>query len=121
MPLPPAIGRLNKLGLNRLTVKLAGRGPFGELEHVGRRSGRSHRVPIMAFGPDSGSGPDGAVPVITFALTYGPKVDWLCNARAAGGALDKAVTSVANRGSQKVKADCSGFSGHGHDAVTPDV
>lgn len=80
MPLPPSVGRLNKVGLNKVTARLAGRGPFAELEHVGRRTGAVHRTPIMAFR----GRPDGT-DVVTFALTYGPRVDWLRNLRAAGG------------------------------------
>lgn len=61
---------------NRLLVHLVGHGPFVELEHVGRRSGRVYRVPLNAFRTGD---------TVTFALTYGPKVDWLRNVRAAGG------------------------------------
>lgn len=67
---------MNKRFLNRVMVHLAGHGPFVELEHVGRRSGSVHRVPLMAFR-------DGER--ITVALTYGPEVDWLKNLRATGG------------------------------------
>ena len=77
MALPRAVGRFNKVVTNRLLVHLAGHGPFVELEHVGRRSGRTFRTPLMAFR-------DG--PTVTIALTYGPDVDWLRNVRAAVGA-----------------------------------
>ena len=76
MPLPRSVGRFNKAVTNKLLVHLAGHGPFVELEHVGRRSGRVYRVPLNAFR---------AGDTVTFALTYGPKVDWLRNVRAAGG------------------------------------
>jgi len=76
MPIPRAVTQLNKRFLNRVLVHLAGHGWFVELEHVGRRSGRTFRVPIMAF--DRGD-------VVTIALTYGRGVDWLANLRAAGG------------------------------------
>ena len=76
MALPRAVGRFNKVVTNKLLVHLAGHGPFVELEHVGRRTGRAHRVPLMAF--RSGDR-------VTFALTYGPDTDWLRNARAASG------------------------------------
>lgn len=76
MPIPHAVTQLNKKYVNRVLVHLAGHGWFVELEHVGRRSGRTFRVPIMAF--DGGE-------VVTIALTYGPGVDWLANLRAAGG------------------------------------
>ena len=75
MPIPRAVTQLNKKYLNRALVHLAGHGWFVELEHVGRRSGRTFRVPIMAF--DRGD-------AVTVALTYGRGVDWLANLRAAG-------------------------------------
>ena len=43
---------------------------------MGRRSGRVYRVPLNAFRTGD---------IVTFALTYGPRVDWLRNVRAAGG------------------------------------
>lgn len=61
---------------NKVLVHLTGHGPFVELEHVGRRSGRVYRVPLNAFRTGD---------TVTFALTYGPRVDWLRNVRAAGG------------------------------------
>ncbi len=76
MPIPHAVTRFNKKYLNQVLVHLAGHGWFVELEHVGRRSGRTFRIPIMAF--DRGD-------VVTVALTYGSGVDWLANLRAAGG------------------------------------
>jgi deazaflavin-dependent oxidoreductase (nitroreductase family) len=76
MPIPRAVTQLNKKYLNKALVHLAGHGWFVELEHVGRRSAKTYRVPIMAF--DRGD-------VVTIALTYGPGVDWLANLRAARG------------------------------------
>jgi deazaflavin-dependent oxidoreductase (nitroreductase family) len=76
MAIPHAVGKLNKVATNKVLVHLAGHGPFIELEHVGRRSGRVYRVPLNAFR---------AGDTVTFALTYGPRVDWLRNVRAAGG------------------------------------
>ena len=76
MALPRAVGRFNKVVTNKVLVHLVGHGPFVELEHVGRRSGRVYRVTLMAF--RSGDR-------VTFALTYGPDTDWLRNVRAAAG------------------------------------
>ena len=76
MPIPKAVTRVNKRFLNKGMVHLAGHGWFVELEHTGRRSGRTYHVPMMAF--DRGD-------VVTIALTYGSGVDWLANLRAAGG------------------------------------
>lgn len=76
MPLPHSVATFNKAVTNKVLVHLAGHGPFVELEHVGRRSGRVYRVPLNAFRTGD---------TVTFALTYGPGVDWLRNVRAAGG------------------------------------
>ena len=77
MPIPGAVARFNKVVTNRVTRHLVGHGSFAELEHVGRRTGRTHRTPLTAFRHGD---------VVTIALTYGPRTDWLRNARAAGGA-----------------------------------
>ncbi|GAA2740224.1 hypothetical protein GCM10009868_01600 [Terrabacter aerolatus] len=76
MPIPRAVTRLNKRYVNKALVHLAGHGWFVELEHVGRRSGRTFRTPMMAFDNKD---------AVTVALTYGRGVDWLANLRAAGG------------------------------------
>src|SRR5436305_13869074 len=50
---------------------------FGRIEHVGRRSGRRYRAPMMAFpSPDRRR--------ITFGLAYGPEANWGGNSVAAG-------------------------------------
>lgn len=76
MPIPRAVTRLNKAVGNKLLIHLAGLGPFVEFEHVGRKSGRTYRIPLNAF--RSGD-------TITLALTYGTEVDWYRNVVAAGG------------------------------------
>ncbi|HET8988769.1 MAG TPA: nitroreductase family deazaflavin-dependent oxidoreductase [Humibacillus sp.] len=76
MPVPRAVTKVNKAVLNKGLRHLAGHGWFVELEHTGRRSGRTFHVPLMAF--DGGG-------VVTVALTYGRDVDWLANLRAGGG------------------------------------
>ena len=76
MPIPYLVARWNKRVTNKVAVHLAGHASFVELEHVGRRSGRVYRVPLNAFRTGD---------TITVALTYGPRVDWLRNVRAAGG------------------------------------
>lgn len=76
MPIPAIVTRFNKHVLNRATRRLAGLGPFVEIEHVGRRTGRVFRTVIFAFREGDR---------VTIALTYGPDVDWLKNVRAAGG------------------------------------
>lgn len=78
MPIPRAIARANRNGLNRITRRFAGRiPPFVLLTHTGRRSGKSYIVPLMAFR-------DGDRFVI--ALTYGETTDWQHNIQAGGPA-----------------------------------
>jgi deazaflavin-dependent oxidoreductase (nitroreductase family) len=76
MPIPSVVARFNKRVTNRITRHLVGHGDFAELEHVGRRTGRVHRTTINAFRHGD---------AVTIALTYGPRTDWLRNARTAGG------------------------------------
>jgi deazaflavin-dependent oxidoreductase (nitroreductase family) len=60
---------------NPVLIHLAGVGWFADLEHVGRRTGRTRHTPLMAFREGDR---------VTVALTYGPQVQWLRNIRAAG-------------------------------------
>ncbi|HEY7430010.1 MAG TPA: nitroreductase family deazaflavin-dependent oxidoreductase [Streptosporangiaceae bacterium] len=77
MPIPQAVGRWNKAGLNRVTRHIAPWLPgFGVVVHRGRRSGRSYRTPVNVF-PATGG--------YLFALTYGADTDWVKNVLAAGG------------------------------------
>lgn len=84
MPIPIRITRFNRRFLNPAMLRLAGRGSLVDLEHVGRRSGRTYHTPLMAFrSADPGRNDRDSV---TVALTYGPDVEWLRNVRHAGGA-----------------------------------
>jgi deazaflavin-dependent oxidoreductase (nitroreductase family) len=66
---------------NRIFAPLAGRvPPWVIVEHRGRRSGRVYRTVVWAF-PYRGD--------LVFALTYGPKSDWVRNVVAAGSARVK--------------------------------
>jgi deazaflavin-dependent oxidoreductase (nitroreductase family) len=76
VPIPRAVTSFNRDILNPGMRHLVGIGPMAEVEHLGRRSGRTYRTPIMAFR-------DGTR--VTIALTYGRDVDWLRNVRAADG------------------------------------
>lgn len=76
MVFPQRLAEINKVVTNRVLRHLVGIGPFAELEHVGRTSGRRYRTVLMAFREGE---------ALTIALTYGPDVDWLRNLRAAGG------------------------------------
>jgi deazaflavin-dependent oxidoreductase (nitroreductase family) len=77
MPIPRVIGRWNRVGLNRVTRRIAPWLPgFGVVVHRGRRSGRLYRTPVNVFPTGDG---------YRFALTYGPHTDWVENVLAAGG------------------------------------
>ncbi len=77
MPLPRAIARFNRVGLNRVTRHVAPWFPgLGLVIHVGRGSGTEYRTPINLFTRDGR---------YTIALTYGTETDWVRNVRAAGG------------------------------------
>jgi deazaflavin-dependent oxidoreductase (nitroreductase family) len=76
MPIPKAVARLNRIGLNRVTERFAPWVPgFGVVVHRGRRSGRTFRTPVNVFLKADG---------YVFALTYGMDTDWVKNVRAAG-------------------------------------
>lgn len=77
MPLPRAIAKLNRVGLNRLTRHIAPWAPsFGVVVHRGRKSGKTFRTPVNVFVRDN---------AYVFALTYGVQSDWVRNVQAAGG------------------------------------
>jgi deazaflavin-dependent oxidoreductase (nitroreductase family) len=77
MPIPRAVGRWNKAGLNRITRHVAPWMPgLGIVVHRGRRSGRVYQTPVSVFPAEDG---------FVLALTYGPDADWVKNVLAAGG------------------------------------
>ena len=77
MPIPRAVGRWNKVGLNRLTKRVAPWMPgLGLVVHRGRRSGNVYQTPVNVFATEEG---------YVFALTYGPDTDWVKNVLAADG------------------------------------
>jgi deazaflavin-dependent oxidoreductase (nitroreductase family) len=77
MPLPRTLARWNKVGLNRVTKRVAPWMPgFGVVTHAGRRSGRRFQTPVNVFPAEDG---------YLLALTYGPDSDWVKNVMAAGG------------------------------------
>lgn len=78
MPIPRAIAKVNRDGLNRITRRFAGRiPPFILLAHTGRRSGKPYTVPLLAFCDDGR---------FIIALTYGEGTDWQRNIEAGGPA-----------------------------------
>src|SRR5215475_6536340 len=77
MPVPRRVRRWNKVGLNRVTRRVAPWMPgFGVVVHRGRRSGQQYQTPVNVFRTEDG---------YLFALTYGADTDWVKNVLAAGG------------------------------------
>jgi hypothetical protein len=69
---------MNKYVLNKVMIHICGRrfGHFVILSHVGRKSGRLYRIPLIAEPYENG---------FVIALTYGKKVDWCANVLAKRG------------------------------------
>jgi deazaflavin-dependent oxidoreductase (nitroreductase family) len=77
MKLSRRIARFNKLINNPIQGLYAWLlPPWAVVLHRGRRSGRRHRTPVLAFIRDR---------TMIIALLYGEESDWLRNLRAAGG------------------------------------
>ncbi|WP_439032921.1 nitroreductase family deazaflavin-dependent oxidoreductase [Gordonia terrae] len=73
-----AIARVNKRVTNPIVAGWAGRSShMAVVEHVGRRSGRRYRTPVMVF--VSGT-------TLRVVLNYGARSDWVRNVLAAQGA-----------------------------------
>lgn len=68
----------NKHVTNKVLIHISGKrfGHFAILSHVGRKSGKLYRIPIIAEPIEGG---------FVIALTYGKKVDWYENVRVKGG------------------------------------
>lgn len=76
--MPRAMRRINRDFTNRLMGPVAAHlPPLAIVHHVGRKSGRAYRTPVLAFFLESG--------VLT-PLPYGTDTDWVQNLLAAGEA-----------------------------------
>ncbi|HMM41676.1 MAG TPA: nitroreductase family deazaflavin-dependent oxidoreductase [Thermomicrobiales bacterium] len=77
MPAPRWLARANRIGLNRVMLRLAPRMPgFGVVVHRGRRSGREYETPVNVFRHGD---------CISIALTYGRESEWVRNVLADSG------------------------------------
>lgn len=73
------IRHANKYLLNPLMLRfVAQHGPFAIIHHVGRRSHKQYRTPIIAVAYQEG---------FLVALTYGEDVDWYHNVLAEKGCI----------------------------------
>jgi deazaflavin-dependent oxidoreductase (nitroreductase family) len=78
VPLPRRLGRFNRRVTNPILWPIVQWLPgFVRIVHVGRRSGRVHRTPVLAFRHGER---------FLIAMTYGPSTDWARNVLAAGSA-----------------------------------
>jgi deazaflavin-dependent oxidoreductase (nitroreductase family) len=77
MHLPFFMRQVNRVFTNRLLGTFAGLvPPLAVIHHVGRKSGRPYRTPVVAIGSQTG---------FIVPMTYGRDVDWARNMIAAGG------------------------------------
>lgn len=90
MHIPRFVRQVNRVFTNPLMRTFAWRvPPLAVVHHVGRKSGRPYRTPVMAFPSAKGF----AIP-----LTYGRDVDWARNLVAAeGGEIEQSGRRVALR------------------------
>ena len=76
--MPRVMRRINRDLTNRLMTPIAAYAPrMAVVRHVGRKSGRAYRTPVLAFPLEHG---------ILTPLPYGTDTDWVLNLLAAGGA-----------------------------------
>ena len=83
MPLPRQLGRINRRVTNPILWPIVARLPrsgFGRVVHVGRRTGRVYRTPMLGFRHGDG---------LVFALTYGQRTQWVQNVIAAGACTSR--------------------------------
>ncbi|MDT5181272.1 MAG: hypothetical protein QOJ95_5470 [Mycobacterium sp.] len=82
MQAPQWLARFNKYVTNPVQKLWAGHSPMmAILEHVGRKSGKTFRTPLIVFSTADG---------VAILLTYGPDRDWLKNiAKTGGGRLKR--------------------------------
>jgi deazaflavin-dependent oxidoreductase (nitroreductase family) len=80
--------RVNRRFTNRLVAPVAGYvPPLALVHHVGRKTGRGHRTPVLAFPIEGGT---------LTPLPYGTDTDWVRNLLAAGaGVIESARRRTA--------------------------
>lgn len=77
MHLPHALRRVNRVFTNPILGTIAWLvPPLAVVRHVGRKSGRAYRTPVVALPSPTG---------VVIPMTYGRDVDWARNMLHAGG------------------------------------
>lgn len=76
MRMPRAVAAFNRRFTNPAARSIAPWLPnLGTLEHVGRKSGKTYRTPLLVFKTDVG---------FVILIGYGPESDWVKNVLAGG-------------------------------------
>jgi deazaflavin-dependent oxidoreductase (nitroreductase family) len=76
MRVPRAVAKFNRRVTNPVARSLTPWLPcLGTLEHVGRKSGRHYRTPLLVFKTQDG---------FVILIGYGPQTDWLKNVLGGG-------------------------------------
>ena len=98
MQMPRVLRRINRAFTNPLVRPVAGRlRPLAIVHHVGRKSGRRYRTPVLAFPTDGG---------FVTPLPYGPDTDWCLNWIEAGeGSIEVAGRRIAVANPRVLSAD----------------
>jgi deazaflavin-dependent oxidoreductase (nitroreductase family) len=96
MHIPRFMRRVNRVFTNPLLGTIAWLlPPLAVVHHVGRKSGRQYRSPVVAFGSADG---------FVIPMTYGRDVDWARNIVHAGGCeLEQLGRRVALRNPRMVE------------------
>ena len=76
MPFPRVLAPVHTRFINKVALLFAGFTSVADLEHTGRRTGRTHHTPVRAY--RSGD-------LVVIGLNFGRESDWLKNIRAAQG------------------------------------
>jgi len=101
MHIPRFMRRVNRLFTNPVMGTFAWLvPPLAVVHHVGRKSGRRYRSPVVAFRADAG---------FVIPMTYGRDVDWARNLVATGGGeVERMGTRIAVRNPRVVGNDLAG-------------
>jgi deazaflavin-dependent oxidoreductase (nitroreductase family) len=67
--------RFNKQVVNRIMLLFAGRRVYAVVHHIGRKSGKLYKTPVVAVPTEGG---------LVMPLPYGADTDWCLNVVAAG-------------------------------------
>ncbi|MDG4664405.1 nitroreductase family deazaflavin-dependent oxidoreductase [Mycobacterium sp. 236(2023)] len=101
MRMPRAVAIFNRRFTNPAARPIAPWLPYlGTLEHIGRRSGKKYRTPLLVFKTEDG---------FVVLIGYGPESDWLKNVFAGGPTALRKRGSVVALGSPRLtdKADAA--------------